>query len=70
MKSNLRDLRTGRVWTQAEAAEKLGISRQAMHALESGKSDPLLPLAFAISDLFGVPVEEIFVKGTAIKRTK
>ena len=69
MKNNLRDLRIGRGWTQAEVAERLGISRQAMHALESGKSDPLLPLAFAIGDLFGVPVEQIFEKKTR-KRTK
>jgi putative transcriptional regulator len=70
VKNNLRDLRTGRGWTQAEVAERLGISRQAMHALESGKSDPLLPLAFAIADLFEVPVEQAFERSSVRKRTK
>lgn len=47
-------------WTQADLAERLGVSRQAINAIETGKHDPSLPLVFKIADLFGHPVEAIF----------
>ncbi len=53
-------LRAERDWSQADLAERLGVSRQTINALESGKYDPSLPLAFRISRLFGQPIESIF----------
>jgi len=53
-------LRAERDWSQAELAERLGVSRQTINALESGKYDPSLPLAFKISRLFAQPIESIF----------
>jgi putative transcriptional regulator len=53
-------LRAERDWTQADLAEKLEVSRQTVNALETGKYDPSLPLAFRIAKLFGVTIEEIF----------
>lgn len=47
-----------------ELAEKIGISRQSVYAIESGKFDPSLPVAFRIADIFGMPIEEIFEKPT------
>ena len=55
-----RAYRAERSWSQAELAEKLGVSRQTVNALEVEKYDPSLPLAFKIARLFGRPVEEIF----------
>ncbi|MEL6663503.1 MAG: helix-turn-helix transcriptional regulator [Pseudomonadota bacterium] len=60
MKNSLRLLRTERGWSQAALAEKLGVSRQSVNAIETGKYDPSLPLAFAIARLFNKPIEEIF----------
>jgi len=60
MKSRLRELRAERGWSQAELGEKLGVSRQAINALETDKHDPSLSLAFRIADLFGLPIEAIF----------
>jgi len=60
MKNRVRVLRLERGWTQAELAEKLGVSRQSVHSIESGKFDPSLPLAFRIARLFWVRIEEIF----------
>lgn len=60
MKNRLKLLRTERSWSQAELAERLGVSRQTVNALEVEKYDPSLPLAFKIARLFGKPVEEIF----------
>jgi putative transcriptional regulator len=60
VKNRLKILRAERSWSQAELAEKLGVSRQTVNALEVEKYDPSLPLAFKISRLFGRPVEEIF----------
>ncbi len=60
MKNSLRLLRTERGWSQAALAEKLGVSRQSVNAIETGKYDPSLPLAFAIAKLFGKPIEAIF----------
>lgn len=60
VKNRLRVLRAERDWSQAEVAEKLGIARQTVNALEAGKYAPSLPLAFKISKLFALPVEGIF----------
>ena len=60
MKNELRVLRAERQWSQGELAEKLGVSRQTVNAVETGKYDPSLPLAFRIARLFGQPIEAIF----------
>lgn len=60
MKNRLRDLRTGREWSQGELAERLGVSRQTVNAIETEKYDPSLPLAFKVAKLFKKPIEEIF----------
>ncbi|HEV2703302.1 MAG TPA: helix-turn-helix transcriptional regulator [Steroidobacteraceae bacterium] len=62
------ELREARGWTKVELADRLNISRQSVHAIESGKYDPSLPLAFAIGKLFGKPVEEIFGEVSGRKR--
>ncbi len=61
MKNKLRVLRAERDWTQATLAEQLEVSRQTVNAIETGKYDPALPLAFKIAQLFGLTIEEIFV---------
>lgn len=60
MKNRLRVLRAERDWSQAELAARLGVSRQTIHAIENGKYDPSLTLAFKIARLFGLKIEEIF----------
>ncbi len=60
MKNRLKVLRAERDWTQGDLAERLGISRQSVNAIETGKYDPSLPLAFRIADLFGLAIEQIF----------
>lgn len=60
MKNTLRVLRAMRDWSQADLAERLRVSRQTVNALETGKYDPSLPLAFKIAHLFGQPIEAIF----------
>lgn len=60
MKTTLKVLRAERDWSQADLAEKLGVSRQTINAIETGKYDPSLPLAFKISRLFSKPIEDIF----------
>ncbi len=60
MKNQLRILRAGREWSQGDLAEKLGVSRQTVNALETGKYDPSLPLAFRIARLFGKSIEDVF----------
>jgi putative transcriptional regulator len=60
MKNELRVLRAKNDMTQAELAERLGVSRQTVNAVETEKYDPSLPLAFKISRVFGLPIEEIF----------
>ena len=60
MKNLIRREREERGWTQASLAERLGVSRQTVNALETGKYDPSLPLAFRISQLFGHPIEHLF----------
>jgi len=56
----IRDLRAERGWTQADLAERLEVSRQTINALETGRYDPSLPLAFALAGLFDKPIEAIF----------
>ncbi|RYZ11812.1 MAG: transcriptional regulator [Alphaproteobacteria bacterium] len=63
MKNRIRDLRTERSWTQADLAARLDVSRNSVNAIENGKYDPSLPLAFKISEVFGLPIEKIFQKG-------
>lgn len=60
MKNTLRVLRAERSWSQADLSEKLGVSRQTVNAIETGRYDPSLPLAFRIARLFGHRIEEIF----------
>lgn len=60
MKNSIRSLREERGLTQGALAEQLGVSRQTVNALETGKYDPSLPLAFKLSDLFGQPIEAMF----------
>ena len=60
MNNRLRELRADRGWSQAFLAERLEVSRQSVNALETGRYDPSLPLAFRISKLFGLPIEKIF----------
>lgn len=60
MKNRLKVLRAERSWSQAELAEQLDVSRQAVNAIETGKHDPSLPLAFRIARLFNSTIEEIF----------
>ena len=60
MKNRLRVLRAEREWSQADLAVRLGVSRQTVNAIETGKYDPSLPLAFLMSALFQLPIEQIF----------
>jgi putative transcriptional regulator len=63
MKNKLRVLRAERDWSQAELAKRTAVSRQTINALETGKYDPSLPLAFKIAAVFERPIEEIFDPG-------
>ena len=67
MKNRLKVLRAERDWTQADLADALEVSRQTTNAIETGKYDPSLPLAFKISRLFGMSIEDIFEDGEASK---
>jgi len=60
MKNRLKVLRAERDWSQADLAARLEVSRQSVNAIETGKFDPSLPLAFKLARLFGKPIEEIF----------
>ena len=60
MKNSIRQLRADRGWSQAELADLLDVSRQTVNAIETGRYDPSLPLAFAIARLFEQPIESIF----------
>ena len=60
MKNRLKVLRAERDWTQADLAERLEVSRQTVNALEKGKYDPSLPLAFKIAHIFAMSIEDIF----------
>jgi putative transcriptional regulator len=65
VKNRLKVLRAERDWSQADLADRLEVSRQTVNALETGKYDPSLPLAFKIARLFGQPIEAIFDDGAA-----
>ena len=60
MKNRLRELRSAKEWSQSDLADKLGVSRQTINAIETEKYDPSLPLAFKVARLFKLSVEEIF----------
>jgi putative transcriptional regulator len=60
MNNRLRVLRAERGWSQADLAERLGVSRQSVNAIETGKYDPSLPLAFRIARLFALSIEQVF----------
>ena len=60
MKIKLRELRAAKEWSQSDLADKLGVSRQTINAIETEKYDPSLPLAFKVARLFKTSVEEIF----------
>jgi putative transcriptional regulator len=62
MRNRLKVLRAERDWSQLDLAERLGVSRQSVNAIETGKYDPSLPLAFRIADLFCLAIEEIFLR--------
>jgi len=61
VKNKLRELRAARDWSQAELADKLGVSRQTVNALETERYDPSLPLAFKVARLFKLTIEEVFL---------
>ncbi|MDB6162756.1 MAG: transcriptional regulator [Xanthomonadaceae bacterium] len=65
MQSRVRALREAQGWSQGELAERLAVSRQTVNAIETGKYDPSLPLAFRLARLFGEPIEAIFLPGEA-----
>ena len=62
MKNRLKVLRAERDWSQLELARRLDVSRQSVNAIETEKYDPSLPLAFRIADVFGLPIEQIFLR--------
>ncbi len=61
MRNIIKQLRSERGWTQADLADRLDVSRQTVNALETGRYDPSLPLAFALARLFETPIETIFI---------
>ena len=65
MKNRLRVLRAEQQWSQQDLADRLEVSRQSVNAIETGKYDPSLPLAFRIADVFGMRIEEIFLREEA-----
>jgi putative transcriptional regulator len=62
MNNRIRVLRAERRWSQAELAERVGVSRNSVNSIENGKFDPSLPLAFRIADAFELPVESVFLR--------
>ena len=60
MKNSLKALRAERSWSQADLADRLDVSRQSVIAIETGRYDPSLPLAFKIAELFGLAIEDVF----------
>jgi putative transcriptional regulator len=60
MKNRIRELRAIRSWSQGELGDALGVSRQTVNAIENGRYDPSLPLAFKFAELFGEPIESLF----------
>lgn len=70
MKNLLRELRAQRGWSQADLAKELDVSRQSVNAVETGKFDPSLPLAFRIAHVFGMAIESIFMDESANSRNE
>lgn len=68
MNNKLRVLRAERGWTQADLAERAGVSRQTINVIEAGKYDPSLPLAFKLAAIFGDRIEELFFPDVAAER--
>ena len=64
MNNRLKVLRAERDWSQSDLAERLGVSRQSVNAIDTGKYDPSLPLAFRIAELFGLAIEQVFTSPT------
>jgi putative transcriptional regulator len=62
MKNRVTDLRAERSWTQADLAQRIGVSRQSINAIETGKFDPSLPVAFRLAKLFELTIEDIFTE--------
>lgn len=62
MNNRLKVLRAERDWSQQDLADRLGVSRQSVNAIEKGRYDPSLPLAFTIAELFELPIEDIFLR--------
>jgi putative transcriptional regulator len=60
VRNRLRELRAVRRWSQADLADRLDVSRQTVNAIETGRYDPSLPLAFRIAEVFGDPIESLF----------
>lgn len=60
MKNRIAELRAERAWTQAELAQRIGVSRQSINAIETGKFDPSLPVAFRLAKLFDLTIEDLF----------
>jgi putative transcriptional regulator len=69
MKNRLRVLRAERGWSQADLAQRLEVSRQSVNAIETGKFDPSLPLAFRLARLFGTTIETIFTDEEQVERS-
>ena len=69
MTNHLKRLRATRGWSQAELAERLSVSRQSVNAIETGRYDPSLPLAFRIADLFALAIEDVFDRPLDPKET-
>lgn len=69
MTNRVRELRSERAWSQGALAEELGVSRQTINAIETGKYDPSLPLAFKIADLFDLAIEDVFEPDEKAKRS-
>jgi putative transcriptional regulator len=67
--NRLKELRLVREWSQGDLAQALEVSRQTVNALENGRYDPSLPLAFRIADLFELPIEQIFLRDLAHSTT-
>jgi putative transcriptional regulator len=65
LNNRLKVLRAERNWSQADLAKRIGVSRQSVNAIETGKHDPSLPLAFRIAHAFALPIEAIFESGQA-----
>lgn len=63
MRNRIADLRSEHAWTQADVAQRVGVSRQTINAIETGKFDPSLPVAFRLARLFELKIEEIFLVG-------